>query len=178
MNPSERLEFHSKRYLHEIDHREKIENRIRTPVPLLVIVAGLSDFLIKNTVLEKLFCFHWSLYFLLAVGATAFAFSLFYFLRAIYGYHYQLIPTSETLEHYYNEILEQYQKVSPADARKWANEEFQKYLMKSYIEYGTQNTKNNDSKSLNLNYCLGSLIVAFICSSLAYLPYYWNSVSS
>jgi hypothetical protein len=177
MNQDKRLEFYKDRYQSELDHREKIEGRIRTPLPMLVIVAGISGFLIKNTVLEKLFCFHWSLYLLILIGSATFIVSLYYFLRAIYGYHYQLIPTSERLENYYNEIFSEYQKVSPGDARKWTNEEFEKYLMASYIEYGTQNTKNNDAKSLNLNNCIGSLIVAFICSSLAYLPYYWNSVS-
>ena len=94
------------------------------------------------------------------------------FSRALYGYHYLLLPTPVDLENYYQEILTTNQSVSPGDARKWAKETFNEYLMDGYLKYGTRNTQNNDSKMLNHSRCIGALIISFVLTCAAYAPYY------
>jgi len=172
MHFSDRLAFYERRYLHEIDLREKLEGRTRTSLLLLGIVAGVLGYVLKSSVLVGSFDFHWSLFALLGVGSVTFIAALLYCLRSMVGYHYQLLPASDNLEAYYQSILEEFKKVSAAKAREWANEDFEQYLMEAYISYASQNTRNNDAKSLNLHRCLISLAVTFTCGSLALLPYY------
>lgn len=177
MDFDDRLALFERRYWHEIEQREKLEARTRTPMLVLGIVAGILGYLLKSTVLQKSFEFHWSLFAFVCVACIAFIASLFFFVRALVGYHYQLLPTSDGLESYYQAILKRFQSVSAAQAKNWAKGDFEKYLMSCYVEFASQNTRNNDAKALNLHRCMIGLAVAFTSSSLAFIPFFWNLLS-
>ncbi len=176
MDRQARFELHEKRYFHELDAREKIEARLRTPLAMFAIVFGLLAYIANEVPFSRpsdVSIFFWVPY---TLGGILFMSSLCCFFRAIYGYHYLLLPTPDTLEQYFNEIVEEYCKTDRGKARQWAAEAFKEYLFDSYVSYSSQNTKNNDSKSLNLNRCIGTLISSFVLSCLSYIPYMSNGL--
>lgn len=177
MNFEERLRKHEERYWHEIDAREKIESRIKTPFSMFLIVFGLIAYLFKETFLSDNLNFSWYFWIAYVSSIILFVTSIGFFLRAIYGYHYLLMPTPEVLELYFKQILDDYKKTDRTKANFWTREAFKEYLFNSYVTYTTQNTKNNDSKSLNINRCIGSLIASFVIVCLSYIPYYLGTTT-
>jgi hypothetical protein len=167
-----RLKAYEERYRHEIDTREKIEARIKTPFSMFLVVFGLIAYLFKETILVGKFEYNWTFWASYILAVSLFIASLGFFIRAIYGYHYLLMPTPVILEKYHEKTRNEYAEVNPSKAKSWTNEAFKQYLFDSYVKYTTQNTKNNDSKSLNISRCLGTLISSFIIVSSSYLPFY------
>ena len=172
MDTDKRLESYKDRYKHEIDLREKLEARIKTPFAIMAIVFGLIAYLFRETVLSGNLDFDWFFWITYSAAILLFAQSFHYFFKAITGYRYKLIPTPEVLENYLEDTIEHYAKHSPSQAKAWANKAHSEYLFKCYVEYTSINTRNNDSKSYNINKCINTLIVAFLLSCNAYLPFY------
>ena len=172
MDFDERLKAYENRYIHEIDTREKIEARVKTPFAIFLVVFTLIGFLFKETVLLGNLNFDWTFWASYVLSALFFVISVCFFLRALYGYHYLLMPTPEVLEEYLEKTIEEYSKVDAGKAKSWAKEALKEYLFESYLKYASQNTKNNDTKSLNISRCLGTLITSFIIICASYLPYY------
>jgi hypothetical protein len=175
MDKSARQEFYEKRYFHELDAREKIEARIKTPMAMFVIVFGLIGYLAKETVLKSNFELEFGFWLFSGAAIFTFVLSLFFFFKTIYGYHYFLLPTPDDLEKYFEESVSEYCNTNRGKARSWASEAFEEYLFDCYVSYTSQNTRNNDAKALNLTYCIGALIFSFINICIAYIPYYYQT---
>ena len=174
MDKLERQKLYKERYFHELDAREKIEGRLKTPMAMFIIVFGLVGYLIKETILKHNFDFNFSFYLLSGSAIFTFILSLIFFFKTIYGYHYSLLSTPISLEKYFEETVIEYCKTDRGKARAWASEAFNEFLYDCYVSYTTQNTQNNDAKALNLNRCIGALIFSFISICLAYIPYYYQ----
>lgn len=176
MDKSTRQEFYEKRYFHELESREKIESRLKTPLTMFAIVFGLLAYLIKEVLLKSHFNLGVSFWFLSGVTVITFIISLVYFFRTLHGYHYLLLPTPVVLEEYYKETMTKYTQIDEEKADIWTSEAFDEYLLNCYIKYTTQNTLNNDAKSLNLNRCISLLMISFVSTCLAYVPFYYHTV--
>ena len=175
MKKSDRHHLYQKFYIHELETREKIESRLKTPMAMFVIIFGLIGYIAKESILKNNLNFEFSFFLLSGTATFTFILSIFFFFRAIYGYHYSLLPTPIDLENYLEKIIDEYCKTDRGKAREWASEAFEEYLFNCYVSYTSQNTKNNDAKSLNLNRCIGSLIFSFISISLAFIPFYYQT---
>lgn len=172
MEYKERLADYKDRYYRELDVREKIDARLRTSFSFFLVVFALFAFLFEKTVSKGFLPSEVIFWFAYAVGVFAFIFAIFFQIKALHGYNYALIPTPERLEEYYSEILSAYAKSNLGLAKKWTKESYEKYLFNCYVIYTSQNTKNNDTKALNLSRSLSSLIVAFVFVCLSYIPFY------
>ena len=172
MDFDERLNDYKEKYSFELLNREKIEARIKTPFAMFLIVFGLIAYLFKETIANQNFDFHWLFWVVFLLSCLLFIVSIFFFIKAIHGYHYLLLPTPEILEQYLADIISNYNEVDRGRSREWAKESYKEYLFESYVKYTTQNTKNNDTKALNISRCLTSLIASFIIICFSYLPYY------
>ena len=106
------------------------------------------------------------------VSSIAFIVAVLFLIRSLHGYHYQLMPTPDVLESYREEIREKYVNINPEHAVVWTKEAYEEYIFTMYIEYTSQNVKNNDAKSINLNRCISSLIISFFSIVAAYVPYF------
>ncbi len=113
--------------------------------------------------------FFWTVY---SFGVLAFVVAIVFYIKGIHGYSYALVPTPEELEKYRKEIYEQYSKINLGLAKQWMEEAYEQYIFECYISYTSQNTRNNDTKALNANRSMSSLIVAFVFICLSYVPYY------
>ncbi|MCQ8849053.1 hypothetical protein NQT74_10720 [Alteromonas stellipolaris] len=175
MEYSDRFKDYKERYYFELDVREKIETRLRASFPIFLLIFALIAYLFDKTInigylpADKIF---WSFYLL---GAIAFIFAIFFQIKAMHGYSYSLVPTPNTLETYYEKILEDYAKINCGLAKAWTKEVYENYLFTCYVAYTSQNTSNNDTKALNSSRSLSSLILAFLLVSLSYIPFYSSS---
>jgi hypothetical protein len=178
MDKKKRFEVYEKRYFHELDTRERVESRLKTPLTMFAIVFGIIAFL-SNKVIEAVDTHQDFGFWLFYSGSIVmFVLSVYFFIRSIYGYHYSLLPTPEVMENYYRNIEDEYAKTNLGSAKAWAQEAFEDYLYNSYVQYTTQNTKNNDAKSLNLIRCIGSIIFSFACIVVSFVPIYYDVIMS
>jgi hypothetical protein len=172
MKTKDRAEYYEKLYFQELDSRNKIENRLRLPFTIFAIVFAMVGFLFNEALVVKnvtLSGFFWLFY----ISSTiALILSIFFFVKAWYGYTYLLMPEASIQEGYYSEILESYRTDYPKMAESWASEAFQEYLLATYSKYASHNTQNNDKKSDNLHKSITSLLISFTLASVSYLPYY------
>ena len=172
MDFDERYKMYEDRYKSELDTREKIEGRVKTPFSLLIVVFGLIGYLFKVTVLSGNFAFDPMFWIAYVIAVILYLAAIVFFIKTIYGYHYLLVPTPEVLEEYLQITLDKYTKDNPSKAKQWTKEAFKEYLFECYVKFTSQNTKNNDTKSLNISRCLGMLIGSFIIVCASYFPYY------
>ena len=174
MKYEKRFEFYEKLYFNERELREKIEGRYRTPLTLFAVLFAFIGFMAKELFSENALSFGYGVWLPFTLSVLSFLLAAFHLSRSLYGYHYQLMPTPDVLEQYREEIKAKYRKIDPQYAIEWTNGAFEDYLFTMYIEYTTQNTKNNDTKSLNLSRCVRSLIATFLLVGLAYVPYFYQ----
>ncbi len=176
MNRVDRRKFYEKLYFHELEVRDKVENRLKLPFSIFAIVFTLAVFLFNEVLVKKsvtVDAFFWTVY----LGALlALVFAVGFFIVSWYGYTYKMLPTASDVEAYYGQILTDYQKVSPHKARAWAKEAFDDYLMETFKTYATHNTRNNDRKAFYLHRCVTALIISFMLICVAFYPYY-NSLT-
>ena len=175
MNIKERREFYEKIYFHELDVREKLENRLKLPMTMFAIVSTMAIFLFNDIIVRNFFepeALFLTVYFSAIISTIL---SIFFFIKSWYGYIYKMIPNTITLENYFQEINISYKEIDNEHAEEWTNEAFEEYLLSTFKDYAAHNTINNDRKSYNLYNSLTALIIAFLLFIFAYYPYY-NSV--
>lgn len=168
MDKEKRKEFYEKRYFHELDMREKIESRLRGPLTMIIVSFGTFAFLEKRVFAGGFLDKDYPLLLSFLSGVFFWVCALYFFMRTIRGYHYSLLPTPKVLEEYFEKILIEGRKSDRGQSKKWAEEDFSEYLFKNYVVSTTQNTLNNDAKSLNIDRSIKSIFCAFCFSGLTY----------
>lgn len=177
MKQDERRKFYERLYYHELEVRDKVENRLKLPFSIFAIVFTLAVFLFNEVLVKKsvpVDTFFWTVY-LCALVALGLAVS--FFVVSWYGYTYKMLPTASDIETYYEQILTEYQEVSPHQASAWAKEAFEDFLLDTFKTYATHNTRNNDRKAFYLHRCVTALIISFMLICVAFYPYY-NSLTA
>lgn len=172
MDSKQRYVDYKERYISEIDARFKIDASLKAPPGLFLIVFALLAFIFNQTIAEETVPNDFWFWILYSLAGIFFTIALAFYAKAIYGYTYALIPTPQELENYFNQLVNYYSEHFDNDSEKQAEEAFEKYMETCYLEYATQNTKNNDTKLLNLSRCVGSIICAFVLACITYLPLY------
>jgi|TARA_R100001129_G_scaffold66309_2_gene45282 hypothetical protein len=172
MDVEERRGFYEKLYFHELEVRDKIEGRLKLPMASFVITSGMAVYL-YNSLLNTCLGADNNLLSGLYLGGLLFlAISIYFFIRAWFGYTYKMIPDTVSLENYYQEILEKYSKASPSDAIDWTSEAFSEYLLTTFRDYSAHNTVNNDKKAHYLHRSISTVLLSFLLYVSCYYPYY------
>lgn len=172
LETSELKDFYEKLYFHELEVREKIEGRMQIPLTIFAIAFAMIGYLARESVLLRTHSID-SLFWGLFVAAIAtLLIAMAFFVMASYGYKYRNLPTTRAIDDYFDNMLATYKEVSPADARRWTNSEFNKYLLATFRDYGTINTINNDKKATYIHRCMSALFASIILSAASFFPYY------
>lgn len=169
------FDLYEKLYFHEIEVREKLGGRLQTPMAIIVSLIGVLTFLLQNfdkdrtgTSTALLF------YCLFLLSGSMLVAAVYFFVRSWYGNTYAFLPSADATEEYRQLLQKTYEQYNNGDIL--AETHLNDYLCKKYIECATQNTRCNDSRSLNLHKTNGTLIVSALLVAVTFLVFFMGDL--
>jgi len=170
-----RFDFYKESYYKEFDRKETLNAALGTPIALITAIGAWVFYLLLN------FDFKWEFSsYALVISIVIIAISLivavrhltlsYYAFRRIKslkfddGYIYSYIPGMEDNETFYQNVLNDYGK-------EVADQEFEKYLIRKYIECADKNFKLNVNKADYILYAKKTIILALIGSVFSFIVY-------
>ncbi|MDO6561212.1 hypothetical protein [Paraglaciecola chathamensis] len=172
MDISERKDFYEKLYFHELDIRDKLDQRLKLSMTVFAIIGAMALYLFDDSRRDKIqdvSCIFVVLYFSACISFLA---SIIFFIKSWYGYTYKMLPDAVTLENYYQDTFNHYMDIDERNAQNWTNESFKEYLLITFRDYVAANTVNNDKKAYNLHLSNSAILIAFFLYLISYYPYY------
>lgn len=167
----ELLQFYQYYYHFELEEKNKINSRLNFPLAIITLIMGIVSFYLNDLPYLKiggLEIFFYSVFICLILSII---FSFYFFIRCFYRYPYEYISTTFEINNYLNNLRE-YNKTVPKNSQVIIEKEFEDFLMDQYVNYATNNTKNNERKSKYLHNTHTSLIIALIFVVLTSIPFY------
>jgi hypothetical protein len=159
--------FYQQLYEAEFQRRDHLQSAVGTPFSVLVLVGtGLvllaQKFRTADTLLQTLF---WVSY---ATAVVAFAVTVYMLIRSFHGYVYERIPfPSQILD--YHEGLKAHH--TAAGKPGLAEEEFDVYLRRQYIEAADRNSVLNVNRAAYLNQGNRALILCLCALAGCAVPH-------
>lgn len=162
MNADKLIKLYEKSYYHEIEMREKINSRMQLPLAIIIAeITLLSYCLQKSTVTidsSWLYIFTWAS---MVSSGIIIIFATYFFVRSIYNHVYQFMPQPYQTEKYRKTLIETYESYGN-DNNGLADNYFNDYITKYYIECSSTNCIINDRRSALIHKTYTCLIFASI----------------
>lgn len=174
MTKDDLFKFYEKLYFHEIEMREKLNARIQTYLAIIAAQFGFIAFIINNTQNLSLKGIGLSFIMLLSVTTLLLFLAIIYFVRSWYNYEYAFLPSANDTEDYRNQLIETYKNYD--DAESLVENALKDYIYKYYAECSSNNTENNDRRSLNFHKTATVLIFSFCFSLITIALFYLTSL--
>lgn len=170
MDKKELLELYEKLYFHEIEVREKLNERLQAPLTLIIAFVGVIAYLLQNYEHKEFTTT--SLIFLGVVGATSVcvAVSIYFFIRSWYNNLYSFLPSANETEKYRKVLLNQY--ATYPNGEELANGYFKDFLSNYYVSCSTINAVSNDYRSAYVHKTNARLILTALLGFSAFLVFY------
>lgn len=167
MNSKAVFELYERLYFHEVEAKEKIAARLQIPLAILLSIASLFAILIRGADFVNYSSWNILLFAILIVSAALYIASVYFFIRALYGHTYQLIPSAIDSEKYRQELVSMY-KIFP-NSDNLVEKYFSDYLFKYYAECSLHNTLINDKRSEFLHKCSTFFVINLVPLMLAFM---------
>lgn len=174
MNSNALFALYEKLYFHEIEVREKLGGRLQTPMAILVSLTGVLAFLLQNSDKQHSALIGNLFLICLFLGAVLLSFATVFFVRSWYGSTYSFLPSAADTDTYRATLEKTYAQYS--DGNLLAEKYLSEYLCTYYIRASTNNTRVNDKRSMNLHRTNGTLILAAVAVSGAFLLFYFGDL--
>jgi len=174
MKSEDLFKLYEKQYYHEIEVRDKLNARLQIPLAVLVATIGFLGFMLQNKSPDVSgfgVALFWVAYGVSLVGVV---FSVVFFRKSWFGHTDKLLPTAIETENYRQQLIDLYEPYESKD--ELVEEGLKKYLFNYYVEFSSQNTINNDSRSYNLYKMTVSLTTSAIFAFIAFVPYHFNGL--
>ncbi len=174
MQKKQVIELYEKLYFHEIETREKLNSRLQIPLTIIISIVGLLSFLLQNyehksySTAEIIFLISIAITFSILISA------IFFFIRSWYNYTYSFLPTACETEEYRNKLIEMYQPYS--EDVDLASKYFTEFLMRSYVECSSINTRNNDLRLLNLHKTNRQIVYTVAIAFISFLAFFLGNL--
>jgi hypothetical protein len=170
MKKPERIELYEKLYFHELDRRDKINERLSTPVGALVATTGIVTYLLNGNARISDQTYLVLFWLFLVAAVCALLAGGWYFRNAWFGHTDRHVATAAEIEDYHSKLEATY-KDQP-DAAALVDGHFEDFLLDTYRRSATTNATNNDQRSTALYYAGIWLTSAVVLSLLSTIPYY------
>lgn len=162
MDEQKLFELYEKLYFHEVEAKEKIAARLQIPLAILLSIASLYGYFLKGYSIENSNLWNIVFSILGIVSLICFGRSLIYFKQAFFGSTYSFLPAAKIAEDYRQELLTLYKDYDGTDGyldcQTLVSHHFKNYLLTSYIDCSSYNTKINDYRSEALHKCNSFII--------------------
>lgn len=167
--------FYEKLYFHEIDAREKLIGRAQVPLVIIISMTGVIAFMLQNY--EKTTYNLISIFFIifLAFGSLVLLLSVYFFIQAMHGHTYKLLPKAEETESYKEKLHDTYKDYK--NGKAIAEGHLDEYLCKYMIECSSTNTDVNDKRAWYLHKLNGCLIATALLLLLSFLFFYFGDLN-
>ncbi|HJW57607.1 MAG TPA: hypothetical protein VJ577_20285 [Burkholderiaceae bacterium] len=161
--PRHLADFYDRLYFHELNVREQINARLQVPLALIVSNLGLLGFILQNlnrasTGWNAFWFYIWFVTACLFAGVSG-----YHFIRAAWGYEWEVLPTADELHKYRQECDNIFADWDNADTL--TEEALKTALYNAQIKCATANTLINEMRSAHYANTIKNLIIA-ICSSI------------
>jgi hypothetical protein len=168
------FDLYEKLYFHEIEVREKLGERLQTPMAIIVSLIGGLTYLLQNFDKDHTDTAASTFLFLFALSSASLVTTVYFFIRSWYGNTYAFLPSAKATEEYRQLLQKTYEQYKDGDslAETYLND----YLCSKYIACSTQNTQCNDLRSLNLHKTNGTLIVSTALVTVTFLVFFMGNL--
>jgi hypothetical protein len=177
MRRQEISEFYQRLYWHDIEAREHLNNRLQTPLAIIVALAGLLGFMLQNYEHKN---FNWttsSFVALAVLASSALVVATTLFVLSGYRHAYNFLPRADTIEAHRLALDSHYSAYpSVPTAASDAFDAFDDYLRDRYIEYSSINTSLNDERSTKLHQTNTAIICTATFLAGAFLVFYFGGL--
>lgn len=152
----DRFDYHMDTYQLQLDRRDRLTDSLTLPVGICTLLCGAWGYFIKNVDTDTLPAL--GAIFIVSTGVLLFC-AIYCLWRSYFGYSYLALPTSKSLESYWNE-LDEYAAEYPSERPR--QQSFRDYLQPMLLDCNEKNTTNNDTKAAFLHKGNTYLLVAMI----------------
>lgn len=167
METKKRIDYYEKIYLFEVERREKLNARLNVPMAAIVALLGFISYLLNVNFLNTSVCLKSVFFLLIALSLISIILSCYHFKNCWSGLIDRFMPTAKEIEAYHVKLEENYKGDDEKD--NLIEQYFNQFLLESYSEYASYNSKNNDYRSTQLYKAVRAITFALSFSFLAAL---------
>lgn len=165
------FEFYKESYYHEIDYKEKLNNRTTVFFTIIPFFITFLLFFVKDIILilEQFNESPWMVVFYLlflitlTVGVIWLVILIY---KTVHGYEYSYIPTTQTIDAYKQKLIEEWKPT-----QEELNYEMKDYIMSGFISASTQNKLANQSKSIKFRTNTLMAAALLVIAGLTFIVY-------
>jgi hypothetical protein len=159
--------LYEKLYETEWQRREHLQAALSIPLGILVLLGSgllvlVRQFDTRDAVLKLVF---WPTF---VLACAAFATATYMVVRSFYGYVYSRIPLPSELYRHHEALKAHYEALGKPSL---ADQEFELYLMRRYINAGDRNSVHNANRGEYLHKANRSIVLALSATALCAVPY-------
>lgn len=161
MNLDQRIQIYKEVYNSQIERKDNLKSNLVIPTAVIGLFGALTNYFLKvleagiSGFLDVIFVFLFLIYIYMIASA------IYYLYISWGGYDYAYFPKSQKIEKYYNDLKE-----NKNQYENYENE-FKKYLIKTYTKINDINFKHNKKLRENLLKIQKNLSQALIIGSIS-----------
>lgn len=174
METEKRIQYYEKIYLFEVERREKLNARLNVPMAAIVALLGFISYLLNVNFLNTSVCLKSIFFLLIALSLISILLSCYHFKNCWSGLIDRFMPTTKEIEAYHVKLEENYKEFDGKD--DLVDQYFNQFLLESYSEYASYNSKNNDYRSTQLYKAVRSITFGLSFSFLAALCFKMSAI--
>ena len=166
-------ELFKEMYWKEIERKDKINSQLSLPAGILLALAGVGAYYIRNSPSSHSGLWNISFIVLSAFLCISIVIAVYYFFRAYHlGYAYRYIPTPNEIYRYALDLKSYYESIQESNIDKMVENDVRGFLTAKYSEHCTENTLNNDDKSKYLYRTNVAILISLIILFFSLIPFY------
>ncbi len=168
---SDRDAFYEKMYFHELAERDRLDDRFRTLLTIVVIVFAMISYLFNAVVIDDVSNVPLLFWLVYAIAVASFIAAITCYIKAWHSQHYNAFPMLHDIEQYIDQIQTYYrEQTDERTAMQWTEQAFSDYMRQSFIDHASFNVRANDNKRFWLYYGNSFIISAFLFTVMAFFP--------
>lgn len=170
MKLSERNDFYEKMYFHEVNERERLDDKFRILVVIVGVVFAIISYLFTAVVVEPVDtpALFWLIY---CISVISFVACINCYIKAWHSQQYSAFPLLTDIETYIAHVREHYgENYDERTTERWTEQAFEEYMRQSFIDHTSFNMRANDTKRYWLYYGNSFVISAFVFAIMAFIP--------
>lgn len=167
-------ELFEKIHFHEIDGRDKVNQRLQLPLVTFLALAGFIGQMLQNV--QRSYDGVIATWFWLFLGLASFGLLIatYFFIRSLVGQTYSYLPYPEDWYKHQKDCIELYKDYDNADALVAAA--IKKNVVDTYIKCGTKNGALNAEKASYVFWILRTLIITALFTFAAFAVFYFGKL--
>lgn len=164
-------------YYYELEQKEKLNNRVTTPMAVITLLLGLAVFYFKGIKDIELNTYGWIFFTVYGVCILFIFIAIVLVFKSYYNYRYSYLPKPEIIESDINDIVAYYDSnyeiyFSDKGLKKdLIEEEIDNILYSYYKKATTRNIEMNERKFKYLRYTGNILLLTLLFAGLSIIPY-------